>query len=561
MRSCGRLEYGAMAIFHLQVNTVSRSAGRSATAAGAYRAGERIVDEQTGEIHDYTRKGGVEASALFAPADAPEWAADRARLWNAAEAAERRKNSTVAREFVVALPAELSAEDRQALAFDLGRALVARHGVAVDVCIHAPGKDGDERNHHAHILMTTRRMTPEGLGEKTRELDTKTSGEVEHWRAEWAAMANRALERAGRSERIDHRTLEAQGIERLPTTHNGPAVTDMLRKGAQSDVADRQAAEQAEAAQARAEAQAAARDLAKVQAMLDQVQEAAATEQAMERLRQAEDDRLRKLPAEHLAVEVERLRQRMRSPEDLAKQDPEYRTAKERANELARKHNAADDQRRKAEKQAQAWREAKGIRAWLHDHGVIQSKELAAIEAQAQQGREVAQALRPQAEQAAQQRDSALSLARIRANHELQPERERLEEFKRLLIQKRDAEKAERQKLEAQARAERQQQGDRDQDAENFRAVVGWRAQRVEGMRDGDPEWAAMPAPVRKMVDTYNDRFTSKQQAQLLAELRSKTRPDGATQLAKAVRQWGKAVGLERQEQVREIERGRDYSR
>ena len=67
---------------------------------------------------------------------------------------------------VVALPAELSAEDRQALAFDLGRALVARHGVAVDVCIHAPGKDGDERNHHAHILMTTRRMTPEGLAEK-----------------------------------------------------------------------------------------------------------------------------------------------------------------------------------------------------------------------------------------------------------------------------------------------------------------------------------------------------------------------------------------------------------
>ena len=77
---------------------------------------------------------------MFAPADAPEWAADRTRLWNAAEAAERRKNSTVGREFVVALPAELSAEDRQALAFDLGRALVARHGVAVDVCIHAPAR-------------------------------------------------------------------------------------------------------------------------------------------------------------------------------------------------------------------------------------------------------------------------------------------------------------------------------------------------------------------------------------------------------------------------------------
>ena len=102
-----------MAIFHLQINTVSRSAGRSATAAAAYRAGEKIVDERTGEIHDYTRKGGVEASALFAPAGSPEWAADRAQLWNSAEGAENRKNSTVAREFVIALPAELSAGERQ----------------------------------------------------------------------------------------------------------------------------------------------------------------------------------------------------------------------------------------------------------------------------------------------------------------------------------------------------------------------------------------------------------------------------------------------------------------
>ena len=95
----------------------------------------------------------------------------------------------------MALPAELSAEDRQALAFDLGGALVARHGVAADVCIHAPGRGGDERNHHAHILLTTRRMTPEGLTDKTRELDNQRSGEVDYWRAEWAAMANRALER------------------------------------------------------------------------------------------------------------------------------------------------------------------------------------------------------------------------------------------------------------------------------------------------------------------------------------------------------------------------------
>ena len=263
-----------MAIFHLQVNTVSRSAGRSATAAAAYRAGEKIVDERTGEIHDYTRKGGVEASALFAPAGSPEWAADRPRLWNAAEDAEKRKNSTVAREFVIALPAELSADERQGLAFEFGRALVERHGVAVDVCIHAPGKDGDERNHHAHILMTTRRMTPEGLAEKTRELDNQRSGEVEHWRQEWASMANRALERAGRSERIDHRTLAEQGIERTPTVHNGPAITEMVRDGRPSRVIeDREAAASSFVAQVKTEAQALAVDLAKAQAAFDQAQQ------------------------------------------------------------------------------------------------------------------------------------------------------------------------------------------------------------------------------------------------------------------------------------------------
>ena len=171
-----------MASFHLAVKTIGRSAGRSATAAAAYRAGVEITDERTGLVHDYTRKQGVEHSALVVPADAPAWANDRAALWNAAEQAETRKNSTVAREYEIALPAELSAEARRELALGLAREISERHGVAVDVAIHAPGREGDQRNHHAHLLTTTRRIGPEGLGEKTRELDQKTSGEVERWR-------------------------------------------------------------------------------------------------------------------------------------------------------------------------------------------------------------------------------------------------------------------------------------------------------------------------------------------------------------------------------------------
>ena len=221
-----------MAIFHLSVKTISRSAGRSATAAAAYRAGVKITDERTGEVHDYTRKGGVEAAELVLPAGAPDWAADRAALWNAAEQAETRKNSTVAREFEIALSEEVSAAERQRLAHDLAREIVERHGCAADVAIHAPGSDGDHRNHHAHILLSTRRLGPDGFTEKTRELDDQKTGPrlVTQWRERFASLQNEHLHRAGIEARVDHRSLEAQGIDREPTRHLGPAASGYERR-------------------------------------------------------------------------------------------------------------------------------------------------------------------------------------------------------------------------------------------------------------------------------------------------------------------------------------------
>ncbi|MBY0392119.1 MAG: MobA/MobL family protein [Novosphingobium sp.] len=219
-----------MASFHLAVKTIGRSAGRSATAAAAYRAGVEIADERTGIVHDYTRKQGVEHREIVAPVDAPEWARDRAALWNAAEQAETRKNSTVAREYEIALPAELSADERRTLTLALAREISERHGVAVDVAIHAPGRQGDQRNHHAHLLTTTRRIGAEGLGEKSRELDQKTSGEVERWRGRFAQMQNAALERAQAVERVDHRSHQRRGIEGEATVHMGPGVMAMERR-------------------------------------------------------------------------------------------------------------------------------------------------------------------------------------------------------------------------------------------------------------------------------------------------------------------------------------------
>ncbi|WP_323494283.1 MobQ family relaxase [Sphingomonas sp. 10B4] len=223
-------ESAAMASFHLAVKTIGRSAGRSATAAAAYRAGVEIADERTGIVHDYTRKQGIEHREIVAPADAPEWVRDRSALWNAAEQAETRKNSTVAREYEIALPAELSADERRDLAVGLAQEISERHGVAVDVAIHAPGRHGDQRNHHAHLLTTTRRVGAEGLGEKSRELDQKTSGEVERWRGRYAEMQNAALERAQVAERVDHRSHQRRGIEQEATVHMGPGVVAMERR-------------------------------------------------------------------------------------------------------------------------------------------------------------------------------------------------------------------------------------------------------------------------------------------------------------------------------------------
>jgi len=206
-----------LASYHLSVKTIKRSAGRSATAAAAYRSASVISCDREGREHDYTAKRGVEASFILAPEDAPSWVQDRSALWNAAEARETRSNSVTAREWELALPSEVSDAARLEITRAFAEALVERYGVAADVAIHAPHREGDQRNHHAHILTTTRVMGAEGLTDKTRVLDSAQSGgpEIEAMRGVWAALQNHALERAGQEDRVDHRTLEVQRDEAL----------------------------------------------------------------------------------------------------------------------------------------------------------------------------------------------------------------------------------------------------------------------------------------------------------------------------------------------------------
>jgi ATP-dependent exoDNAse (exonuclease V) alpha subunit len=231
-----------MASYHCSIKPVSRGNGRSSTAAAAYRAGVCITDERTGEVHDYTRKKGVEYTELVLPEGV---SFDREELWNAAENSEKRKDARVAREFELALPAELTPKQRRELATDFAKSLVDRYGVAADVSVHEPSRNGDQRNHHAHILITTRQISAQGLGEKTdleREdkalrAQGKPSGrkQIEALRADWATRCNRTLERAGHEARVSHKSLAAQGIHRAPSVHLGPTATAMERRGIRTE--------------------------------------------------------------------------------------------------------------------------------------------------------------------------------------------------------------------------------------------------------------------------------------------------------------------------------------
>lgn len=246
-RSQENRESKTVALYSASVKPISRSSGRSATAAAAYRNAERIIDERTGDIHDYTRRSGVDHVESFAPVGmAPQSGSE---LWNKAEAAEVRKNARVAREVLVALPHELDQVQRRELAKSIAQGLADRYGTAGTLAVHQPDREGDNRNHHVHILMTTRRLDASGqLGEKTRELDDVKRGpqEVEWIRAMIEGRTNQSLERAGLEVRVDRRSLieqraaaldagdmdRAAELDRPATLHEGPRVTQIRRESA-----------------------------------------------------------------------------------------------------------------------------------------------------------------------------------------------------------------------------------------------------------------------------------------------------------------------------------------
>ncbi|NLR73510.1 Ti-type conjugative transfer relaxase TraA, partial [Novosphingobium sp. ERN07] len=227
-----------MAIFHLSVKVISRSSGRSAVAAAAYRAAEQLRDERLDRVHNFTNKEGVVHSEVLLPEGAPQHLADREKLWNAVEAAEKRKDAQLAREVELAIPRELTKKQGIALVREFVKAEFVARGMIADLNVHWDiGKDGLAKP-HAHIMLTMREVRDAGdgkaaFGAKVR--DWNRTELVELWRERWAEYVNERLAELDIDARIDHRSLEAQGIALEPQDKIGPAASRMGARGLEAE--------------------------------------------------------------------------------------------------------------------------------------------------------------------------------------------------------------------------------------------------------------------------------------------------------------------------------------
>ena len=247
------LEVIPIAIYHCNISIVSRGKGKSAVAAAAYRSGEKLTNEWDGMTHDYTRKGGVVHNEIMLPPHAPPSFSDRSTLWNSVELYEKAGNAQLAREIDAALPIELSREEQIRLVREYCSSQFVSKGMCVDFAIH----DTDSGNPHCHIMLTMRPLDERGAwaAKSKKEYDLDENGERIRlpsgrynthkvdltgwndkgnallWRKAWADISNSYLERAGSTERIDHRSNAERGIDEIPTVHMGVAACQMEKKG------------------------------------------------------------------------------------------------------------------------------------------------------------------------------------------------------------------------------------------------------------------------------------------------------------------------------------------
>jgi len=315
-----------VAIYHLSAQIISRGSGRSAVGATAYRAGEKLRSSslnaaayrageeiREGEIvHDYTKRSGVMYKEIILPDGAPIEFKDRQTLWNAVEKREKRHDVQLAREINVALPTKFSLEEQKELLREYIRENFVDKGMIADFAIHHTRAE----NPHEHIMLTTRTVTPEGFGNKNREWNSKQI--LVEWRESWAEINKRKFEQKGLAERIDHRALKAQGIDREPTIHLGATATALERQGIRTQRGDinREIQRRNETREA----------LNAAQRILAEQCKTAKTAQAMEKQEQTEAmQNAKSLEEQHKAEKAEQIVEKMREQQkarDLAEIEP-----------------------------------------------------------------------------------------------------------------------------------------------------------------------------------------------------------------------------------------------
>lgn len=555
-----------MAIYHLSAKIISRKAGRSSTAVAAYRAGEEIVDERTGEVHDYRRKGGVEHTEIVLPSSS-DWEPTRAELWNAAELKNKRQDAQVAREFVVALPDELAPVERQRLAVDFAREIADRYSVAADVAIHAPSRHGDDRNHHAHILTTTNRVEDHTLGNKARELDLVAhnmggklgqANEIDRLRERWAELTNTALERAGVAERVDHRTLKAQGIDREPTRHLGPAASEYeQRTGESSRIRmdfDQAVAERLASAKAAGELERQGHQLDRsIFDLSGDLKTALAERDRQQRAEQDKRDQeerqrraTERMSAAELAAEIVRLRPLPVG--DVAKRQPEVIAAAQAHQALLQQHADAQARQAQARQDAQAWRAEHPIRAKGHDTGAWKSDYLAEREQAEASAKAQARMLALQHDGTSRKSSAAEAEAVARVKQEQAPARARVAELERALAERRDREERERaEKL----RQEEQQRAERDLKCNIAEVLVYAAAMHQEGRLEL-PE-GSMGVAVGRVLQAIG---TERGEAQMREDLDGPNAKILQTFAREVAPQVAKQIQAERDQQEKERDSG-----
>lgn len=482
-----------MAIYHLSVKPIQRSKGRSSVAAAAYRSASELVDERTGLIHDYTAKRGVEYTHIVTPDDT---IIERQELWNLAEQAEKRKDGTIAREYEIALPEELNKADRQKLATDFAEYLANTHGCAVDLAIHAPSTEGDERNHHVHILCTTRQYHNGQLAQKCmielsdtdrkkRGLDSRKDA-LETIREQWAIYANKALNERGIEQFIDHRSYKRQGLEKAPTIHLGSVATQMERKGKLSDRGYRNR-------QVYQENQQIKQTTALIISLKEQKEKLLQQQRKLqkEQRKQQYIERIKKMNSLELKFEIKKLTPEL--PHLLAEQDLRLQQARQQHKVLETQLQQAKQAMMQAEVNRSSWIGNNPKKAKLHQLGLFKSSYLVGQDKQYQDNKFQTEQLASQEREA---KEHAAKLAKQLIDQivmEQKPRRSLIVTLERL-----------RYKKQTQEKQQQYQELSVNKAIANFEKKASLRKLKAFGYGDEGKYWKSLPEETRQMIENYN---------------------------------------------------------